>query len=113
MWSCSTPPTATSQACPLPGAREQRYVGAKWIDLRRDLQAAVVARRQGTLSAAGWAGWVRGGPKAHAIWSARDPKPFVVDLAQATAVGARRLLGTARQPDLQLSQPVAAGRGVT
>ena len=38
---------------PLPGAREQRYVGAKWIDLRRDLQAALVARRQGTLSAPG------------------------------------------------------------
>lgn len=97
---------------PLPGAREQRYVGAKWIDLRRDLQAAVVARRQGTLSVTGWARWVRGGPKAHAIWSARDPKPFVVDVAHATVVGAHRILGAARQPDLQLSQPVAAGRGV-
>jgi len=97
---------------PLPGAREQRYVGAKWVDLRRDLQAALVARREGTLSLAGWAGWLRGGRKAHAIWSARDPKPFLVDLAQATGVGAHRLLGTSRQPDLQLSQPVAARRGM-
>lgn len=97
---------------PLPQAREQRYVGAKWIDLRRDLQAALVARRQGALSLAGWARWVRGGPKAHAIWSARDPKPFLVDLAHATGVGAHRLLGASRQPDLQLSQPVTAGRGM-
>jgi hypothetical protein len=97
---------------PLPEAREQRYVGAKWIDLRRDVQAAMVARRQGALSLAEWARWMRGGPKAHAIWSARDPKPFLVDLAHASGVGAHRLLGTSRQPDLQLSQPVAAGRGM-
>jgi len=97
---------------PLPEAREQRYVGAKWVDLRRDLQAAVVARREGTFSLAGWVSWMLDGRKAHAIWSARDPKPFLVDIAQATGVGAHRLLGTSRQPDLQLSQPLAAGRGM-
>lgn len=73
---------------PLPEAREQRYRGAKWLDLRRDLQAAVVARRRGTLSAGQWLRWVRG-PKAHAIWSRRDPAPFVVDVVQALGTGAR------------------------
>jgi predicted ATP-grasp superfamily ATP-dependent carboligase len=73
---------------PLPEAREQRYVGAKWVDLRRDAQAAVVARRQGQLSLADWARWLQG-PKAHAIWSRRDPKPFLVDLVHAAGTGGR------------------------
>jgi predicted ATP-grasp superfamily ATP-dependent carboligase len=73
---------------PLPSGREQRYVGAKWLDLRRDLQAAVVARRRGDLTVAEWARSVRG-PKAHAIWSRRDPMPFLVDVVSATATGGR------------------------
>lgn len=95
---------------PLPQAREQRYTGAAWLDLRRDLQAAVVAHRQGTLSMAEWLRWLRG-PKAHAIWSARDPKPFVADLARAALGGARQALGTTGRSVLQLSEPVGAGRG--
>lgn len=75
---------------PLPTAREQHYVGAKWLDVRRDIQAAVVARRRNTLSLAEWSRSVRG-PKAHAIWSHQDPAPFMVDLAQATGHGLRRL----------------------
>ncbi len=75
---------------PLPDARTQRYGGAKWLDLRRDLQAAVVAHRQGTLSIGEWIRSVRG-PKAHAIWSSRDPAPFAVDLAHAARAGARML----------------------
>jgi predicted ATP-grasp superfamily ATP-dependent carboligase len=93
---------------PLPPAREQRYVGTKWLDLRRDVQAALVARRRGTLTLRDWARSLRG-PKAHAIWSARDPMPFAADLAQATSKGAqmaaRRILATARAK--------AAGRGRT
>lgn len=68
----------------------QRYVGTKWLDVRRDVQAAVAAHRRGELTAREWAASVRG-RKAHAIWSARDPKPFVTDLVHATAEGARRL----------------------
>lgn len=74
---------------PVPHTR-QRYVETKWIDLRRDLQAAFVAHRRGGLTLRTWAASVRG-PKAHAIWSARDPLPFVVDVAHATAAGGRRL----------------------
>ncbi len=71
---------------PLPEARQQRYTGAKWLDLRRDLQAAVVANRRGTLSISEWLRSIRG-PKAHAIWSRSDPAPFAVDLVQATSKG--------------------------
>lgn len=71
---------------PLPAGREQRYVGTKWLDLRRDLQAAVVAVRKRDLTVGAWVRSVRG-PKAHAIWSRSDPLPFVVDLGQAARTG--------------------------
>src|SRR5680860_98388 len=86
-----------SAGLPLPEARQQRYVGARWVDLRRDIQAAVVAHRRGRLSARDWARWMRG-PKAHAIWSPRDPLPFAVDLAQAVATGARAIASRAFRP---------------
>lgn len=73
---------------PLPDGREQRYGDARWLDLRRDLQAALVARRDGTLTLRSWLSWVRG-PKAHAIWSPRDPRPFLVDVTRAAGTGLR------------------------
>lgn len=75
---------------PLPAARVQQYAGARWLDVRRDLQAAVVARRRGTLTLRAWLRWVRG-PKAHAIWSRRDPAPFLVDVTGAALTGLRML----------------------
>jgi predicted ATP-grasp superfamily ATP-dependent carboligase len=90
---------------PLPPGREQRYVGAKWLDLRRDLQAAVVARRRGDLSVAEWARSVRG-PKAHAIWSRRDPLPFMVDVVTAAATGGRLVASRiARSVRTRVSKP--------
>jgi D-aspartate ligase len=96
---------------PLPSARVQRYTGATWLDLRRDAQAAWVAHRQGSLTFSEWLRWLRG-PKAHAIWSLQDPKPFLSDLVRASKGGARRALGVTARSDLQLSEPVGAGRGV-
>ncbi|HEX6248367.1 MAG TPA: hypothetical protein VFZ64_10890 [Nocardioidaceae bacterium] len=99
---------------PLPQNREQRYVGAKWLDLRRDAQAATVARRRGTLTMTEWLRWVRG-PKAHAIWSPRDPKPFVVDLVQASATGiravarARGTRGAAADGAVKRAEPARLG----
>jgi D-aspartate ligase len=90
---------------PLPDARTQRYVGAKWLDLRRDVQAAVVARRHGDLAVGDWVRWVRG-PKAHAIWSRSDPVPFLVDLRHAAGIGARRLVARpGRSPRPRSSRP--------
>jgi D-aspartate ligase len=75
---------------PPPAGRTQGYGRAKWLDLRRDLQALAVGR-QGWASFLEWLRWMRG-RKAHAIWSMRDPVPFVVDVRQATTRAARRLL---------------------
>jgi len=79
---------------PLPEARTQRYGDAKWIDLRRDAQAAVVAARRGGPSLAQWARWLPGS-KAHAIWSTKDPGPFLADVAQATGSGFKMVAGRA------------------
>jgi D-aspartate ligase len=76
---------------PLPRNRRQLYTGARWLDLRRDLQAAVVAHRQGELRLSDWLRWAYGA-EAHAIWSLRDPMPFVVDVARASGAAARTLL---------------------
>ena len=73
---------------PLPAARQQRFGDAKWLDLRRDAQAAAVACRNGELTVREWMSSLRG-PKAHAIWSARDPKPFAVDITHAVGEGLR------------------------
>lgn len=61
---------------PLPADREQRYVGAAWIDLRRDLISAVYHWRRGELGPVDWFRSLRG-PTAHAVLSVRDPLPFM------------------------------------
>lgn len=80
---------------PLPVAREQRYVGASWIDLRRDLVAAVHLRRRGELRTADWLRCLRG-PTAHAVLSARDPLPFLVDVGGSARRVAARAIDRAR-----------------
>jgi D-aspartate ligase len=74
---------------PLPKARTQQYVGTTWLDLRRDVQAAAVGIRRGELTAREWLASLRG-PRTHAIWSARDPRPFATDLANVLGTVARR-----------------------
>ncbi len=64
---------------PLPAAREQRYVGAKWIDDRRDFQSALHFVRRGELTAGDWLRSVRG-PMTHAVLSRTDPLPFLAEL---------------------------------
>ena len=81
---------------PLPAARHQRYVGAKWIDDRRDVQSALYFFRRGELSVGDWWRSVRG-PKWHAVLSRSDPEPFVHDVLQATRRGVRMLGARARR----------------
>lgn len=64
---------------PLPENRIQRYGGARWIDLRHDLQSAWVYWRRGELTFLSWIKSIRGA-KAHAVFSWRDPMPFLCDL---------------------------------
>lgn len=66
---------------PLPENRLQKFTGVKWIHLRRDTQSAFQAWRSGELSLREWARSVRG-RKAYAIFSWRDPLPFVYDLLE-------------------------------
>lgn len=75
---------------PLPEGRTQTYGQAAWLDLRRDVLSAAHYCRQGELTPAGWLRSLRG-PKAHAVFSLRDPLPFALELAQSGAKAARRL----------------------
>jgi D-aspartate ligase len=74
---------------PLPAERTQQYLGTTWLDLRRDVQAATVGIRRGELTAREWLSSLRG-PRTHAIWSARDPRPFVTDLVNVAGTVVRR-----------------------
>jgi D-aspartate ligase len=96
---------------PLPPAREQRFLGAKWIDDRRDLQSALYAVRRGTLTPGGWWRSVRG-PKAHAVLSRSDPLPFAHELLQTGRKGIRVLTDRfGRRPDDgQRAPDIAAGQ---
>jgi predicted ATP-grasp superfamily ATP-dependent carboligase len=97
---------------PLPTAREQRYVGAKWIDDRRDLQSALYFVRRRQLSLADWWRSWRG-PKWHAVVSRTDPAPFLHDLLQSarrasrTVTARRDRQGEADQPADRTAAPVA------
>jgi predicted ATP-grasp superfamily ATP-dependent carboligase len=76
---------------PLPADRTQVYGTTKWVDDRRDLMSAVTHWSRRELTAADWWRSVRG-PKVHAVWSPRDPLPFMVDVA-ATGRKAVRAIG--------------------
>ena len=76
---------------PLPNARTQRYRGVKWIYLRHDLQASVVAARAGRLSMRDWRRSIRG-PKVEAVGSWRDPVPFLADTSRTLTAGATMLI---------------------
>jgi D-aspartate ligase len=67
---------------PLPEQREQKYVGAKWIDLRHDFQSALYYWRKGELTLGEWwRSWQ--GKKAYAYFAADDLRPFMYDLFAA------------------------------
>ena len=80
---------------PLPQARVQHFRGAKWIYLRRDLQACARLwwkRRASALELLrSWKG-----PRTFALLSLRDPVPFLTDFARAARQALRRR--TASQP---------------
>lgn len=84
---------------PLPEERQQRYVGARWIDDRRDVQSALYFIRRGELGLGDWWRSVRG-PKSHAVLSRSDPLPFILDVLQAGRRGARMLAARFRRPSV-------------
>lgn len=84
-----------SMGLPLPENREQQYSGAKWIDLRHDFQSAWTYWRRGQLTLGDWVASVRG-RKGYAVFSLRDPVPFLADLWRAVTLAGRRLRPRAR-----------------
>jgi D-aspartate ligase len=67
---------------PLPRNRQQSYGDARWIHMRRDVQSALHSWKRGQLTPVGWWRSIRG-PKTDALFSVRDPGPFVGDLTRA------------------------------
>ena len=82
---------------PLPEERVQRYTGTKWIYIRRDLQACVWLLFRRRITPLGilrsWRGRF-----AFAVFSWRDPVPFLADLVRAARHwrSARRKAGSKR-----------------
>jgi len=67
---------------PLPENREQHYRGVKWIYWRNDLLSAWHYWRKGEFTSRQiWQSWR--GKKACAVFSWRDPMPFIADLGRS------------------------------
>ncbi|MDZ7344301.1 MAG: carboxylate--amine ligase [candidate division KSB1 bacterium] len=64
---------------PLPANLEQKYIGVKWIYLRRDFQSALYYWKRGELTLRQWWKSFRG-RKAYAVFSWTDPVPFWCDI---------------------------------
>jgi predicted ATP-grasp superfamily ATP-dependent carboligase len=91
---------------PLPAALTQRYVGAKWIYLVRDVRSALHYWRRGELSVRGWIESLRG-PKVDAVFSWRDPLPFCFDVGRAFSLVSRRSASASTSspdPDVRVDQ---------
>lgn len=93
---------------PLPRARVQRFVGARWIYWRHDLQAALHAWRGGRITLREIAHSWRG-RKATAVFSWSDPMPFVADIGRSTA---RAIAALRRRARPQLPGDSVAGREI-
>jgi predicted ATP-grasp superfamily ATP-dependent carboligase len=74
---------------PLPEARIQRYGNAKWIYFARDVVSAWYYHRQGELTVRDWLRSLRG-LRMDAVFSRRDPLPFVLDSISGFARVIRR-----------------------
>jgi predicted ATP-grasp superfamily ATP-dependent carboligase len=75
---------------PLPALRIQRYGDARWIYWRHDLQSAFHYWRRGELGLREWARSWRG-RKACAVFSVRDPLPFLADATRSARLALSRL----------------------
>lgn len=76
---------------PLPSNRQQQYRGVKWVSMLEDLRCSVQHWQRGDLTVAQWWRSLRG-KKTHAVWSWRDPQPFLADVGRRLAYKAEVLL---------------------
>ncbi len=72
---------ADAAGLPLPpiSERRQSFCGARWMYIRHDVQSAASLIRSGELTVLDWLRSLRG-RRAYAVWSLRDPMPFLVDI---------------------------------
>jgi D-aspartate ligase len=71
---------------PLPTGLHQTYRGVKWVHIARDIPSAWFYWRRGELTLPEWWRSLRG-PKTDAVWSRRDPAPFLAQVGRDVAVG--------------------------
>ena len=81
----------------LPQNLDQKYLGVKWLDLRHDIQSAFHYFRKGELTVGDWYRSLRG-RKAHAVFSLRDPMPFIADWWRAICTACSRKERALRAP---------------
>lgn len=66
---------------PVPTYTINQSGGTKWISLRRDIMASVEYHARGDLSFRDWLNSIKG-VKTFAVFSIRDPLPFIFDFAE-------------------------------
>jgi D-aspartate ligase len=76
---------------PLPAGLRQTYRGVKWVHIARDVPSAWFYWRQGELTLPEWWRSLRG-LKTDAVWSSKDPMPFLAQVGRDVAVGLRGLV---------------------
>jgi predicted ATP-grasp superfamily ATP-dependent carboligase len=81
---------ADALGLPLPDGLQQRYGGARWRYFRRDLQSAAWHIRRGDLTVGGYLRSLRGRTR-DALFSWRDPMPFVADVL--ASIGGKAIRG--------------------
>jgi D-aspartate ligase len=74
---------------PLPDERYQPFEGRKWINIRSDALAAISYWRLGELTLPEWYRSVRG-VSSFALFSWRDPRPFVTEIRRTILRGTLR-----------------------
>jgi predicted ATP-grasp superfamily ATP-dependent carboligase len=85
---------------PLPARREQTYHGAKWIYLKNDLASSWFYWQTGKLTLRQWARSLRG-HKRDAVFTWKDPMPFLLDWWMPMRDLIRRGWRLLRQNDVQ------------
>lgn len=70
---------------PAPIETVQRFVGARWGFIRKDVQSVLYYLRTRELSLADLLRPKRG-PKGYALWSWRDPGPFIADITRGVGL---------------------------
>ncbi|QWC86649.1 hypothetical protein KLP28_08270 [Nocardioidaceae bacterium] len=108
---------ADAVGLPLPPAAERRQApgGPAWINLRRDALAFWAARRAGAMTAREWSQDLRR-PLVHAVWSRRDPMPFIMELCHSSRRAWTRTTGrraTSPRPAAPLPLPPSRTPDVT